>query len=195
MKLIIATNNDGKVKEYKELLEPLGYEVFSLYEEGITADIDENGKTFAENAEIKARAIFEMTGLPTLADDSGLEVDYLNKEPGIFSARYGGVGLSDSDRNALVLEKLKGVSEISRGARFICSVCFIKDKDTAYRAEGTIEGFIGYAPLGKNGFGYDPIFMVNETTSMAMLSDGEKNKISHRGNAMTNLLKEVRGNL
>lgn len=193
MKLIIATNNKGKVKEYKELLEPLGYEAVSLKDEGIEADIAEDGNTFEENARIKARAIFNMTGMPVIADDSGLEVDYLNGEPGVFSARYGGGGLSDSERYELVLEKLKGVPKSKRGARFVCAVCYIKDNETEYLVKGTVDGFIGEKPVGENGFGYDPIFMLNDGVSMAMLSEAEKNKISHRGNAINNLIKDLRG--
>lgn len=192
MKLIVATNNKGKVKEYKDLLLPFGYETVSLSDENIHIDIVEDGASFEENAEIKARAVFELTGLPAIADDSGLEVEYLNNAPGIRSARYCGENATDSDRCNKILSEMQGVEKSQRTARFVCSVCFIKDNSNKYSATGTIEGFIGNALMGNNGFGYDPIFIINDNVSMAMLSDNEKNKISHRAKAVNNLLQMIK---
>ncbi len=192
MKIIIATNNDGKVREFKQILEPLGYLPVSLKDENISVEIVEDGETFEENAHIKARTIHEMTGLPVIADDSGLEVEFLNGAPGIYSARYGGEDLSDKDRCQLILDELQGVDKPLRDARFVSAIYFIKDEDTEYSVTGEVEGFIGDEAMGDGGFGYDPIFMLDDDTSMAMLSDDQKNKISHRGMALRNLLKELK---
>ena len=187
MKIIIATNNQGKVREFRQILEPLGYEPVSLKEAGINIDIVEDGETFAENAHIKAQAIYEICNCPVLADDSGLEIEFLGGAPGIYSARYAGEDATDEDRCNKILSELEGVDTSLRSSRFVCALYCILDDETEYSVLGTFSGFIGTEPMGENGFGYDPIFMVDEETSVAMLSDEEKNKISHRAEAMRKL--------
>lgn len=187
MKLIIATNNQGKVREIKQMLEPLGYEPVSLKDAGIDIEVVEDGDTFEENAHIKAKAVYDICHCPVVADDSGLEVDFLDGAPGIYSARYAGEGASDEQRIQKILDELDGVDESMRTARFVCAMYCILDDETEYSVRGTMEGFIGTEPLGENGFGYDPIFMVDEDTSVAMLPAEEKNRISHRANALKQL--------
>jgi XTP/dITP diphosphohydrolase len=179
-KLIIASNNQGKVREFKQLLQPLGYEVVSQSEAGISLTVEETGKTFNENARLKAKAIFEMTQIPVIADDSGLEVDHLGGEPGVDTAHY------DID---WLLGKLEGVPSQDRTARFVCCICYI---DSMYmrNVRGECEGFIGFERKGKNGFGYDPIFYIGKK-SFAEISDEKKNKISHRGKALQKLAEEL----
>ena len=193
MKLVIATNNQGKVREIKEMLEPLGYEPVSLRDAGIDIEVVEDGETFAENAHKKAAAGYEICHCPVIADDSGLEVDFLGGAPGIYSARYAGENATDEQRINKILSELEGVDMSMRTARFICSIYCILDDETEYSVRGTLEGHIGTEPLGSNGFGYDPIFMVDEETSVAMLSAEEKNRISHRASAikqLTDILSE-----
>lgn len=192
-RLIIASNNAGKLREFKELLEPYGFEVISMREAGFNEEIVEDGDTFEENAHIKARAVFEATGEPTIADDSGLEIDFLGGAPGVYSARYAGEGATDKDRCAKVLDEMHGVEHELREARFVCTIYFINAEDDEYSVRGEVNGYIGDKPHGKNGFGYDPIFMVNEDESMADLDEEEKNKISHRAVAfgkLSEILKE-----
>ena len=191
--IILASNNKDKVKEVKEILK--GYNVISLKDAGIDLDVEENGTTFEENALIKARTVCKLTGQLTMADDSGLEIDYLNKEPGVYSARYMGHDTSYDIKNAKILEMLEGVPEEKRTARFVCSIAVaFPDRDTVV-VRDTIEGIIGYESAGENGFGYDPIFYVPELKkTTAQLSMEEKNKISHRGKAlvkMANKLKDM----
>ncbi len=187
MKLVIATNNQGKVREIKEMLEPIGYEPVSLKDAGIEIEVVEDGETFAENAHKKAKAVYDICRCPVVADDSGLEVDFLGGAPGIYSARYAGEDATDEQRIQKILDELDGVDKSMRTARFVCSLYCIIDDDTEYSVRGTLEGFIGTEPLGHNGFGYDPIFMVDEDTSVAMLSSEEKNRISHRASAIKQL--------
>ena len=194
MKIIIATNNQGKVREFKQMLEPLGYEPMSLKDAGIDIEVVEDGETFAENAHIKAQAVYEICHCPVLADDSGLEIDFLGGAPGIYSARYAGEDATDKDRCDKILSELEGVDISLRTARFACALYCIIDDETEYSVLGTFSGFIGTEPMGDNGFGYDPIFMVDEETSVAMLSDEEKNKISHRAEAMKKLVEVLRAN-
>ncbi|MBR4111840.1 MAG: RdgB/HAM1 family non-canonical purine NTP pyrophosphatase [Ruminiclostridium sp.] len=194
MKLVVATNNQGKVKEFKQLLEPLGFEPVSLKDEGIVIDVAEDGETFAENAHIKAQAVYEICKCPVLADDSGLEIEFLGGAPGIYSARYAGEDATDADRCSKVLSELEGVDISMRSARFACALYCIIDDDTEYSVLGTMNGYIGTEPMGENGFGYDPIFMIDEETSVAMISDEEKNKISHRAEAMRKLAEVLRAN-
>ncbi|MDE6579644.1 MAG: XTP/dITP diphosphatase, partial [Ruminiclostridium sp.] len=192
MKIIIATKNEGKVREFRKLLQPLGYEPVSLKDEGIEAEINEDGDTFEENAHIKAREIYKLTGLPVIADDSGLEVEFLGGAPGIYSARYAGEGATDRERNRKLLDEMQGVDTPLRNARFVCALyCILNDKKE-YCVTGTLEGFIGEEPKGEHGFGYDPIFMIDEDTSLAEVSEEEKNKISHRANAMKTLMDELK---
>lgn len=192
MKVIIATKNEGKVKEFRQLLAPFGYEPVSLNEADINAEIVEDGETFEENAHIKAKAVHKLTGLPVIADDSGLEVEFLGGAPGIYSARYAGENATDKQRNLKLLEEMQGADTPLRGARFVCAIYFIGEGGKEYCVTGTLDGFIGFEPMGDGGFGYDPVFMIDEDTSLAMLESEEKNKISHRARAMQKLAEELR---
>ncbi|MBO5341959.1 MAG: XTP/dITP diphosphatase [Lachnospiraceae bacterium] len=184
MKLIIATGNAGKMKEIKSIFNNSDYEVVSMKEEGIVADVDENGATFEENALIKAREIAKLSGHVVLADDSGLEVDYLNKEPGIYSARYMGEDTPYSVKNANIIERLADVEFEKRTARFVCAVAAVYPDGKELVVRETMEGYIGYEEKGSNGFGYDPIFYLKEfDKTSAEISMEEKNQISHRGKA------------
>ncbi|MDE7435076.1 MAG: XTP/dITP diphosphatase [Lachnospiraceae bacterium] len=193
-RIIFATGNQDKMKEIRMILADLDAEILSMKEAGIQLDIEENGTTFEENAIIKAKAVAEYTDAIVLADDSGLEIDYLNKEPGIYSARYMGEDTSYTLKNQNLLERLEGVPKEQRTARFVCAVAAVlPDKETEV-VRGTIEGYIGYEPQGENGFGYDPIFYVDEYgCSTASLPPDKKNEVSHRGKAlraMRNILME-----
>ncbi|RHP50321.1 XTP/dITP diphosphatase [Clostridiaceae bacterium AF31-3BH] len=189
-KIIFATGNEGKMKEVRMILEDLGLPVLSLKDAGITADVEENGTTFEENAQIKAKAIMEMTGALVLADDSGLEVDALDKEPGIYSARYMGHDTSYHIKNQNIIDRLKGKVGEERSARFVCAIAAAFPDGRVLITRGTMEGQIGYEEKGENGFGYDPIFYLPEYQCYsAELSLEEKNKLSHRGKALR-LMKE-----
>lgn len=192
-RLVIASDNKGKIREFHKLLEPYGFEVISMREAGFSGEIVEDGETFEENAHIKARTVFEATGLPTMADDSGLEIDFLDGAPGVYSARYAGEGASDKERCKKVLDEMHGVARELRDARFVCTIYFIYAEDDEYSVRGEVCGYIGDKPVGRNGFGYDPIFMLNDDDSMATISDEEKNEISHRAMAfkkLSEILKE-----
>ena len=189
-KIIFATGNEGKMKEVRMILEDLGLPVLSLKDAGITAEVEENGTTFEENAQIKAKAIMEMTGALVLADDSGLEVDALAKEPGIYSARYMGHDTSYHIKNQNIIDRLKGKVGEERSARFVCAIAAAFPDGRVLITRGTMEGQIGYEEKGENGFGYDPIFYLPEYQCYsAELSLEEKNKLSHRGKALR-LMKE-----
>ena len=191
-KIIFATGNMGKMKEIREILKDLDAEVLSMKEAGVEADIVEDGKTFEENAVIKAKTVCELTGEIALADDSGLEIDYLNKEPGIYSARYMGEDTSYRIKNANLIECLEGVPDEKRTARFVCAIAAAFPDGTVKTVRGTMEGRIGYEEAGENGFGYDPIFYLPEYgCSSAELSMEEKNKISHRGKALRAIKEEL----
>lgn len=191
MKLIIASNNKGKIKEFKSLLEPLGYEVVSQKDAGINMEVEETGTTFAENSALKARAIFDVTeNCAVLADDSGLVVDALNGEPGVYSARYGGLD-TDKERTAFLLKNMEDVPEEKRTARFMCCIHFIKANGEEITVEGKCEGKIAYEPKGENGFGYDPVFMYGDK-SFAQVSADVKNSVSHRANALKKLMEELK---
>lgn len=189
MKLIIASNNKGKIAEFKELLAPLGYEAVSQSEAGIDIEAEETGTTFAENAAIKARAIYEIAHAAVLADDSGLAVDALGGEPGVYSARYGGIPDAEG-RNALLLEKLSGIPYEKRTARFIAALHFIKENGEEICVQGECEGIIGFEPQGDNGFGYDPVFIYGDKT-FAQHTQELKNSVSHRGRALQKLVAEL----
>ena len=193
MKLIIASGNKGKVREYKELLRDCGFdEVLSLKDAGITCEPEETGSTFEENAAIKARALFELikgTGAAALADDSGLEVDALDGEPGVYSARWLGLN-DDKAKNDELIKKQKKKTGRERSARFVCVIHFIKADGSEITVRGECEGEIGFEPLGENGFGYDPIFMFGDR-SFAQIGAEEKNAVSHRGKALRKLVSEL----
>lgn len=190
-KIIFATSNEGKMKEVRSILEDLGMEVLSMKEAGIQADVVEDGTTFEENAVIKAVEIQKICGEIVLADDSGLEVDYLNKEPGIYSARYMGEETSYRIKNKSLIDRLEGVEDEKRTARFVCAIAAAFPDGSVEVTRGTIEGRIGYEEKGENGFGYDPIFYVPEYgCTTAELSPEQKNEVSHRGKALC-LMKEV----
>lgn len=184
-KIILASSNQNKLREFKEILEPLGYEIISQHDAGIDIDPEETGTTFAENSAIKAKAVYEVAKCAVIADDSGLEVDYLNGEPGVYSARYGGTR-DDKVHNKIVLQKLEGVPDEKRSARFVAAISYIDDGGRLSQFIGKFEGRIGYEERGKNGFGYDPIFMVGGISSAEMTPE-EKNAVSHRGKALREL--------
>ena len=190
MNIIIASNNQGKIKEFKKMLEPLGYNVISQSEAGIKLEVEETGTTFKENATLKAQAIYNLTHQSVLADDSGLEVDFLNGEPGIYSARYMDLD-SDEEKRNYILKKLEGIEESKRGARFVCCICYIDENGKTQYAEGYWNGRISNEAKGNNGFGYDPIFIPEgkEITSAEMLPE-EKNAQSHRAKALK-ILEEI----
>ena len=186
MDLILASNNKDKLREVKRILSPYGFKVKSQSEAGVHMEADETGTTFAENSAIKAKALYDILHAPTIADDSGLEVDALGGEPGVYSARYGGPEVDDIERCYLVMDKLKGVPDEKRTARFVCVMTYIDENGEMTQFDGKIEGRIGYERVGDNGFGYDPIFMVGDR-SLAEFSDDEKNAVSHRGTALRKL--------
>ena len=191
-KIVFATANEGKVKEIKEILGDFPIEVVSMKEMGITADIEENGATFEENSLIKARALVKLTGLPALADDSGLEVDYLNGEPGIYSARYLGRDTDYDYKNKYIIDKLSEAKGEERSARFVCVISLVLPDGREFVEKGVVEGLIGYEQKGENGFGYDPIFYLPEYgKTSAELPPEEKNRISHRGKALTAMKKLI----
>ena len=196
-KVIFATGNAGKIREAGEILRELDMEVISMKEAGVWVEPEENGTTYAENALIKARAVAALTkDAIILADDSGLEIDYLNKEPGIYSARYLGEDTSYRIKNKNLIDRLNGVEDEKRTARFVCAIAAVLPGGREFSTLGIVEGRIGYEEKGENGFGYDPIFYVPEFgKTTAELSEEEKNAISHRGRAlraMAEKLKESR---
>lgn len=191
-RMIFATGNPGKMKEIKEIMADTGAEILSMKEAGIEADIVEDGKTFEENAVIKAKAIAAFTRDIVLADDSGLEVDYLNKEPGVYSARYLGEDTSYDIKNQAILDRLSGVPKEKRTARFVCAIAAAMPDGEVLVTRETIEGYIGKKPAGTNGFGYDPIFYVEEYgCSTAELSEEQKNAVSHRGKALRAMKEQL----
>ncbi len=184
-RIIFATGNEGKMREIRMILADLGIPVVSMKEAGVSADIEENGKSFAENAAIKAKAIMEMTGEIVMADDSGLEIDYLDGAPGIYSARFMGEDTSYDIKNTAILEKLQGVPDEKRTARFVCAIACAFPDGQMLETYDTMEGRIGYEIKGGNGFGYDPIFYLPECgCTSAEVSPEKKNELSHRGKAL-----------
>jgi len=183
--IVFATGNKDKMREIREIMADVDVEVISMKEAGITVDVVEDGETFEENSLIKAKAIAEHTDAIVLADDSGLEIDYLDKAPGVYSARFMGEDTSYEIKNQALIDKLDGVPKEQRTARFVCAIgAVLPDKETLVIRE-TMEGYIGYQAEGENGFGYDPIFYLDEYgCSSAALSREQKNEISHRGKAL-----------
>ena len=183
MKFILATHNPGKLREMADILSHLGVEVVSPADVGITVEVEETGANFAENAMLKAKAICAASGLPAIADDSGLCVDALNGGPGVYSARYGGEGLDDKGRYTLLLNSMRG--QTTRAAHFACAIACAFPGGKTLTAEGRCDGAIAFAPLGEGGFGYDPVFLVPEKgKTFGQLTAEEKSEISHRGRAL-----------
>lgn len=192
MKMLVASNNKGKLREFNSILGELGIECISMADMGIDVEVDETGTTFLENAKIKAEEIYKIAKIPTVSDDSGLEVDFLNGEPGVYSARYAGEHGDDLKNNEKLLNKLHAVPYEKRTARFKSVVYLVLDENTQVWAEGSVEGIILTEVKGENGFGYDPLFFspqLNKTFAEADAS--EKNSISHRGNAIRELKKKL----
>ena len=185
-RIVFATGNENKMKEIRMILADLGMEIVSMREAGVDEEIVEDGMSFEENAEIKARAVSRvLVNDIVLADDSGLEIDYLDKAPGIYSARFAGEDTSYDIKNRILLDRLEGVPDDERTARFVCAVAAVFPDGKELVVRGTVEGIIGYEEKGENGFGYDPIFYLPERgCTTAELSPEEKNSISHRGNAL-----------
>ncbi len=198
MKVIFATGNENKLREIREITSGMDIEIVSMKDAGYFTDVEETGTTFEENAYLKASAIAGKCKLPTLADDSGLEIDYLGKEPGIYSSRYMGEDTPYPVKNAELLRRMEGVPDEERTARFVCAICYVRPDGTSETVRQTMEGRIAYKIAGENGFGYDPIFYLPEKgCTSAELSPEDKNAISHRGKALrlmkTILEKEANG--
>ena len=188
MIFVIASNNKKKIAELDRILSPLGIYAKTAEQLGKESiEVEETGTTFAENAELKAKAMCEHTGMPAIADDSGLVVDALGGQPGVYSARYAGEGASDAEKIDKLLGELIKTGSSDRSARFECVICCYFPNGEKIFARGACEGTIGYAPRGNNGFGYDPIFFVEGNKTFAELSDHQKDLISHRGKALKEL--------
>ena len=191
-KIVFATSNAGKMREIREILKDLDAEVLSLKEAGVNVDIVEDGETFEANALIKAKAVWEQTGGIVLADDSGLEIDHLNGEPGVYSARYMGESTSYEIKNWNLIYRLEGVPEEKRTARFACVIAAVLPNGETLTTRGTMEGRIAHEPAGNGGFGYDPILMLPEYgVTSAEISMEEKNRISHRGKALCAMKEQL----
>ncbi|MDD6330911.1 MAG: RdgB/HAM1 family non-canonical purine NTP pyrophosphatase [Clostridium sp.] len=191
-RLIFATGNKDKMREIKAIMEGLDYEILSMKEAGLDIEIEENGTTFRENALIKARAIHALCHELVLADDSGLEVDYMDKQPGVFSHRFGGEDTPYSIKNQMIMDRLKGVPDEKRTARFMCAIAAVLPDGKEIVTEAAMEGIIGYQEAGANGFGYDPIFFLPEYgCTSAELTPEQKNAIIHRGKALRLMREEL----
>lgn len=195
-RIVFATGNQNKMREIRMILADLGMEIYSMKELGVDIDIEENGKTFEENAEIKARAVSQILSDDIiLADDSGLEIDYLGKAPGVYSARFAGKDTSYDIKNKLLLDKLDGVPDEQRTARFVCVIAAVFPNGEVETVRGTMEGIIGHEIEGENGFGYDPIFVVPECgCTTAQMDPVKKNELSHRGKALRAIRKVLEEN-
>ena len=190
-KIIFATGNENKLREIRQIMADCDVEIISMKEAGVFEEIEENGSTFEENALLKAEAISKKTGLLTLADDSGLEIDFLDKAPGIYSSRFMGENTPYVEKNTTILDKLSGVPDEKRTARFVCAVAAVRPDGSTEMVRATMEGRIAYKIAGENGFGYDPIFFLPEYgCTSAELSPEQKNAISHRGKALR-MMREV----
>lgn len=192
MKLLIATNNDKKVREFHRILEPYGVECVSLKEAGICQEIEETGTTFEENSRIKAQTICDLTGLPAVADDSGLSVDCLDGAPGVYSARYAGENATDDENVDKLLATLKDVPDEGRTARFVSVITIVFPDGRSFHTRGECVGQIAHQRIGYNGFGYDPIFQVGEGRSFASIPPEEKDAMSHRGKALRLFVEELK---
>jgi XTP/dITP diphosphohydrolase len=192
-KFIVATGNKGKLGEIRRILKSLSLEVISMKDVGINIYIEEYGNTFEENALIKALEVSKHTPHMVMADDSGLEVDFLNGAPGVYSSRFLGKGATDEDRNRKLLDVLKNVPFEKRTARFVCAAAVVLPDSSQFTVKGTCEGYIGFKPEGENGFGYDPLFFIAEyNMTMAQMKPEDKNKISHRGRALKLMVEEIK---
>lgn len=190
--IIFATGNEGKMREIRQILEGMDAEILSMKQAGIAMDIIEDGTTFMENAIIKAKAVAAQAKGIVIADDSGLEIDYLNKEPGIYSARYLGEDTSYDIKNAELLKRMEGVEEEKRTARFVCAMAAVLPDGEMLTTQGVVEGCVAHRIEGENGFGYDPIFYLPEyDCTSAQITEEEKNAISHRGRALRKMRKEL----
>ena len=194
-KIIFATGNAGKMREIRDIMADLDVELLSMKEAGIKLDIVEDGETFEENALIKARAVSkEAPGAIVMADDSGLEVDYLHKKPGIYSARFIGEDISYDIKNQAILDRMQGVPKEKRGARFVCAIACAFPDGRILTSRGTMEGLIAHEIRGENGFGYDPVFYLpEEGCTSAEISPEKKNELSHRGKALREMKKQLAG--
>ncbi|MDD5795618.1 MAG: XTP/dITP diphosphatase [Oscillospiraceae bacterium] len=193
MKFIIATNNPKKLKELERILNPFGIEAVSAKDAGVKLDeVEETGKTFAENAFLKADAAFKLTGMPSIADDSGLSVDALDGRPGVYSARYAGENATDEDRINKLLFEMKNVPKEKRNAHFTSSICCIISEKKKIAVEGICYGTIAFEPAGDGNFGYDPVFVYDNNKTFAQMTTEEKDKVSHRGNALRMLKTELK---
>ncbi len=191
-RIILASNNSGKIKEVRQILNNPDLEIVTMKEAGVDIEIEEDGTTFEANALIKARAVMEHTGCLTIADDSGLEVDAMNKEPGVYSARFMGYDTSYDIKNQAIIDRLKGLEGEDRSARFVCVIAAVLPDGTELVTRGTMEGRIAHTIEGDNGFGYDPILYLPEYgKTSASLTDDEKNAISHRGKALRLMRDEL----
>lgn len=194
-RIVFATGNAGKIREIREILKELPREIVSMREAGLETNVEENGETYEQNALIKARAVAALASSEdiVMADDSGLEIDYLNGEPGVYSARYLGENTSYRIKNRNLVERLNGVPEEKRTARFVCVIAAVLPDGTELTARGVIEGRIGYEEKGEGGFGYDPIFLVPEFgKTTAELTEAEKNAVSHRGRALQAMKEKLK---
>ena len=193
-RIIVATGNEGKMREVRLILADLGMEIISMKEAGASCEIEETGSSFAENAEIKAKAVWEQTGHIVLADDSGLVVDYLGGEPGIYSARYMGEDTSYEIKNQAIIDRVAEAKEEERTARFVSAIAAVLPDGTILHTEGTVEGKIAHQPAGTEGFGYDPIFYLPEYgMTSAQIPIEKKNEISHRGKALEAMKQKLKG--
>ena len=193
MKIICATSNKDKLREIREIFSDFDCEIVSMKEAGVSIDVEETGDTFLENAYIKAKAVWDITGGVVFSDDSGLEVDYLNKAPGVYSARFMGTDTSYEIKNKKIIQLLEEAKGRERSARYKAAICCILEDGSVIEIEESMEGEIAYSPSGSEGFGYDPIFYVKEfSKTAAQLSREEKNKISHRGKALRVLKDKLR---
>ncbi len=192
-KLVVASKNIGKLREIQEILRELPFEIISMQEAGYDFEIEEKGNTFQENAMLKAQALFQHVNTMVLADDSGLEIDYLGGAPGIYTARFAGENASQEEKNSKIINLLSGIEKPDRTARFVCAIAFVS-KEKCFTVNGSVDGIISEKPEGSSGFGYDPIFYLPEYgKTMAQLQEDIKNKISHRARALYKMRQELAG--